>query len=145
MGDVRAESSQTIAATPEAVLAALADYSATRPAILPSAYSDYSVESGGTGEGTVFRYHLSAAGRERDYRMEVVEASAARLVEKDQGSSLSTTWTVTAQGASSLVSVVTTWQGAGGVGGFFEGIFAPLGVRRLQRETLANLERRLSG
>jgi hypothetical protein len=37
------------------------------------------------------------------------------------------------------VHVQTTWQGAGGVAGFFEGTFAPLGLRRIHTATLDKL------
>ena len=35
--------------------------------------------------------------------------------------------------------VVTTWDGASGIGGFFERRFAPAGLRRIHDELLANL------
>jgi len=145
MGVVKAESTQIVPASPETVYDALADYTTVRPAILPAAYSDYAVVEGGTGAGTVVTYRLSAAGRQRDYRMQVVNAEAGhRLVEQDQQSSLSTTWALAPVGGGTRVTVTTTWQGAGGIGGFFEGIFAPLGVRRLQGETLRNLAARFA-
>jgi hypothetical protein len=39
--------------------------------------------------------------------------------------------------------VKTTWNGAGGVKGFFEKTFAPLGLKRIQAEVLANLKKEL--
>ena len=42
--------------------------------------------------------------------------------------------------AGSSVTVKTTWNGADGVAGFFEKTFAPLGLRRIQDEVLANLK-----
>jgi hypothetical protein len=39
--------------------------------------------------------------------------------------------------------VKTTWNGAGGVGGFFEKTFAPLGLKKIQSEVLANLKNEL--
>jgi hypothetical protein len=39
--------------------------------------------------------------------------------------------------------VKTTWSGAGGIKGVFEGIFAPLGLRRIQGDVLANLKKEL--
>jgi hypothetical protein len=38
------------------------------------------------------------------------------------------------------VTVKTSWQGAGGVGGFFEKTFAPLGLRKIQSAVLENLK-----
>ena len=49
-------------------------------------------------------------------------------------------FTVTPQGERSRVQIRTVWQGAGGIGGFFEKTFAPLGLRKIQGEVLANLK-----
>jgi hypothetical protein len=49
-------------------------------------------------------------------------------------------WTVAPAGTGSSVTVKTTWTGAGGIGGFFEKTFAPLGLRKIQDEVLANLK-----
>ena len=46
-------------------------------------------------------------------------------------------------GPGSSVTVTTTWTGAGGVKGFFEKTFAPLGLKRIQGEMLANLKKEL--
>ena len=76
----------------------------------------------------------------RDCLLEVTEPAPGTLVESDQNSTMVTTWTVQAQGeGASSVHVQTTWQGAGGVAGFFEGTFAPLGLRRIHTATLDKL------
>jgi hypothetical protein len=36
--------------------------------------------------------------------------------------------------------VHTTWNGAGGIGGFFERTFAPAGLRRIYDGVLGNLD-----
>ena len=36
-----------------------------------------------------------------------------------------------------------SWNGAGGIGGFFEKTFAPLGLKKIQAEVLANLKQEL--
>jgi hypothetical protein len=55
---------------------------------------------------------------------------------------LVTNWTVAPAGAAgSSVTVKTTWKGASGIGGFFERSFAPIGLRKIQAEVLANLKR----
>jgi hypothetical protein len=41
--------------------------------------------------------------------------------------------------------VKTTWNGAGGVKGFFEKTFAPLGLRKIQAEVLGNLKSTVEG
>jgi hypothetical protein len=43
------------------------------------------------------------------------------------------------------VTLTATWDGAGGIGGFFEGLFAPLGLKRIYGEVLANLSGVLTG
>lgn len=146
MGQVKAESSLIISASPEATLAAVADYRETRPAILSEHYRDYRVLEGGTGSGTVAQWTLQATkSRSRDIKASVV-VDGGTVTEKDANSSLVTTWRVAPYGAgSSQVTVTTTWNGAGGIGGIFEGIFAPLGLKKIQSEVLGNLARRLAG
>lgn len=139
MARIHVELTREMAAPAPRVFACLADY-AVRPSWLPPAYSDFKVESGGTGAGTVVSYQLKVGPRERRYRMQVSEPSAgAVLQEADTTSSLVTTWTVTARGTTSQVALATAWNGAGGVGGFFERTFAPRGLRRLYDEQLARL------
>jgi hypothetical protein len=55
---------------------------------------------------------------------------------------LVTNWTVAPAGtAGSSVTMKSTWTGASGIGGFFERSFAPVGLRKIQAEVLANLRR----
>ena len=65
------------------------------------------------------------------------------VIEKDANSTMVTNWTVAPAGTGSTVTVKTSWQGAGGVGGFFEKTFAPLGLRKIQGEVLENLKTEL--
>jgi hypothetical protein len=137
MALVRATASTTIDAPPERVLELLRDYTA-RPTILTGNYSQCRVEAGGSGAGTLFAYHFSAGGRERDYRLKVEEEDQL-LRERDELSSFVCTWRVTPSGTGSDVSLTATWQGASGIGGIFEGLFAPLGLRRIYGQILGNL------
>jgi hypothetical protein len=41
--------------------------------------------------------------------------------------------------------VRTTWNGAGGIGGFFERTFAPKGLRRVYLDLLSRLDAQLAG
>jgi hypothetical protein len=71
-----------------------------------------------------------------------IDVAGHTVIEKDANSSLVTNWTVAPAGAAgSSVTVKTTWTGATGIGGFFERIFAPLGLRKIQDEVLANLKK----
>jgi hypothetical protein len=63
------------------------------------------------------------------------------LTETDQHSSLVTTFTVTPSGDGSRVSIATTWDGAGGIGGLFERLFAPRVIRRIYGDELARRDR----
>ncbi|MEU7278341.1 SRPBCC family protein [Streptomyces sp. NPDC045431] len=141
MAQVEATTERVIAADAETVFDALADYKDTRAKLLPQHFSEYQVREGGDGEGTLVHWKLQATSkRVRDCLLEVTEPSDGRLVEKDRNSSMVTTWTVTPAGEGrSRVVVTTVWNGAGGVGGFFERTFAPKGLGRIYDEVLAKL------
>lgn len=141
MAEVKATAERVIDKPSDAVYAALADYAGIRAGILPENYSEYEVLAGGHGAGTKVRWKLQATKkRVRDCLLEITEPAPGTLVESDQNSTMVTTWTVKPAGeAASSVHVQTTWQGAGGVAGFFEGTFAPLGLRRIHTETLDKL------
>jgi Polyketide cyclase / dehydrase and lipid transport len=145
MGNVSAASTILINAEPAAVLTAVGDYRVVRPKILSSHYHDYRVLEGGQGQGTVASWKLQATkSRVRDVKASVDVAGHA-VIEKDANSTLVTNWTVAPAGPGSSVTVTTTWKGAGGVKGFFEKTFAPLGLKRIQAEVLANLKREIEG
>lgn len=141
MAQVSASSSIQLAAAPERVLAALADYETVRPRILSDHYTDYRVVSGGQGEGTVVQWKLHATEkRVRDIEARV-SVSGSTITEQDANSTLVTTWSVVPNGSGSTVVTLTRWEGAGGVGGFFERTFAPIGLRKIQQQVLENLRR----
>lgn len=144
MGQVSAASTILIDADPAAVLDAIADYQNVRPKILSPQYSEYQVLQGGHGQGTVAKWKLQATeSRVREVQANV-DVAGHTVIEKDVNSSMVINWTVAPAGpAGSSVTVKTTWNGAGGVKGFFEKTFAPLGLRRIQDEVLANLKNEL--
>ena len=143
MGHVSAASTILINAEPAAVLTAVGDYREVRPKILSSHYRDYQVLEGGQGQGTVASWKLQATkSRVRDIKASVDVAGHA-VIEKDANSTLVTNWTVAPAGPGSSVTVTTTWSGAGGVKGFFEKTFAPLGLKKIQGEVLANLKKEI--
>jgi Polyketide cyclase / dehydrase and lipid transport len=143
MGHVSAANTILINADPTTVLSAVGDYQTVRPRILSSHYRDYQVLEGGQGQGTVASWKLQATkSRVRDVRANVDVAGHA-IIEKDANSTMITNWTVAPAGPGSSVTVTTTWAGASGVKGFFEKTFAPLGLRRIQAEVLANLKKEL--
>ena len=142
MSHIFVESERVVNASPEDVYEVLADYKGKRQQILTPNFLDYNVEKGGRGSGTVVRYRLHAARRERPYRMVVEEAVKGKLLtERDTNSSLVTTWKLSPveDGKQTVVRVATEWQGGKGVGGFFERTFAPLGLRRIYNNMLSLL------
>ena len=141
MAQVEATTERVVAADAEKVFDALADYSGTRARLLPEHFSEYEVREGGDGEGSLVHWKLQATSkRVRDCLLEVTEPTDGELVEKDRNSSMVTTWRVTPAGeGSSRVVVTTVWNGAGGIGGFFEKTFAPKGLGRIYDAVLARL------
>ena len=120
MGQITATTERVIDAPVAAVRAALADYEQIRPQILTDRFSEYRVESGGHGAGTRAHWKLAATKkRTRDCLVDVVESVEA---------------------GRSKVRTITTWNGASGIGGFFERTFAPKGLARIYDDVLANLE-----
>jgi hypothetical protein len=124
-------------------MAFLRDYRDSRQKILTDNFSAYRVEQGGKGDGTIYAYHFAAGRRERDYRLHVRE-TAGGLEEQDQMSSFVSTWTVEPARSGSTVTIESSWEGATGVGGFFEHRFAPLGLRRIYGQMLERLTAALS-
>lgn len=140
MGQVTATAERTIDAPADTVRTLVADYVDTRPKILTDAYRDYAVAKGGAGAGTVASWKLQATSkRVRDVAATVTEPRPGTIVETDTNSTMVTTWTVAEAGDKSTVRIETTWQGAGGIGGFFEKTFAPGGLKRIYDGVLANL------
>ena len=142
MSQVVATAEHVVRAPADRVRAALADYEGVRPRILPEQFSDYRVESGGRGAGTRVHWRFAATSRRvRDQLVEVTEPGPDSLVESDTNSSMVTTWTVhPADAGVSTVRVRTTWNGAGGIGGFFERTFAPRGLQRVYGTMLDRLD-----
>ncbi|MGY1741712.1 MULTISPECIES: SRPBCC family protein [unclassified Blastococcus] len=145
MGQVVATAESVVHAPVDRVRAGLADYAGVRRRSLPEQFSDYRVESGGQGAGTRVAWRFAATSkRVREQLVEVTQPDADTLVERDTRSSMVTTWTVAPAGAdATTVRVRTTWDGAGGIGGFFERTFAPKGLRRVYADLLGRLEREL--
>jgi hypothetical protein len=147
MTEVVATAERVVRAPAERTLAALADYENVRPRLVTEKFQDYRVEAGGQGAGTRVAWRFAATkSRVREQVMTVTQPTANTLVESDENSSLVTMWTVhPADGGLTTVRVRTSWQGAGGVGGFFERTFAPKGLRRVYDSMLERLDAEVAG
>ena len=143
MARIHIEAERTVEAKPEDVYAILSDYTGGHQSILPQEnFKDFAVEEGGVGAGTVLSFKIAAGGRLRPFRMRVSEPERGRVLEeKDLDSSAVTTFTVKPAGGErrSQVRIVTEWEGAKGVGGFFERTFAPGALKRIYDKELTNL------
>ena len=146
MSEVVTTAEHVVRAPAERVLAALADYEGARRRILPEQFSDYRVEAGGRGAGTRVHWRFAATSkRVRDQLIEVTQPATDTLVERDANSSMVTTWAVhPADAGVTTVRVRTTWNGAGGIGGFFERTFAPKGLARVYESMLQRLDAELA-
>jgi hypothetical protein len=141
MGTIEVSAERSVCAPAATVYGYIADMREHHPKFLPPAFTDFQVESGGVGAGTVTTFAVTAGGRTRKYRMQVAEPEPGRvLTETDSGSSLVTTFTVTPQGDDCTVRISTSWEGAGGIGGFFERTFAPRVLRGMYADELARLD-----
>ena len=141
MGRIDVAAEGTVEASADTVYGYLADMREHHPHFLPPAFSDFQVEEGGVGAGTVTRFTVTAGGRSRQYRMRVSEPEPGRvLTESDQNSSLVTKFTVTPEGDRSRVRIASSWDGAGGIGGIFERLFAPRVLRTLYADELKRLD-----
>ena len=141
MAPISVSAERTVGAPAPEVYGYIADHRDHHANFLPPQFSDFQVESGGVGAGTITRFKFTAGGRTRELRTEVTEPEPGRvLTESDTLSSSVTTWTVTPQDSACRVQISTTWRGAGGVGGFFERMFAPRALRRIYDDELSRLD-----
>lgn len=141
MGTIHVSAERQVSAPAATVYGYLADMREHHPKFLPPAFSGFEVESGGVGAGTVTRFRVTAGGRARDYRMKVEEPEPGRvLTESDTTSSLVTTFTVNPREPGCHVRVSSEWEGAAGMGGFFERLFAPRVMQRIYADELERLD-----
>jgi hypothetical protein len=145
MGQVSASSTVVIDAEPETM------FGGSRGITRPSAgrSSPRSTATTGCSRRTACRHRGDgeAAGDQiamRDVKVNV-DVAGHTVIERDANSTMVINWTVAAAGSGSSVTVKTSWQGAGGIGGFFEKTFARLGLRKIQGEVLENLKKQVEG
>jgi hypothetical protein len=146
MAQIRAAAERSVAASPEHVYRILADYREHHPKILPPAFSNFRVEEGGVGAGTVINFDLKLGGQSHTYRQRVAEPEPGRvLTETDMSTGATTTFTVTPEGDGSRVRIETVYEGDGGIRGLIEKLLAPLLLKRLYADELKRLDRHATG
>ena len=112
------------------------------PKFLPPAFSDFRVEEGGYGAGTVISFRGKTAGRVRDFRMRCHRARARPRSGGERHPLQHGDGLHSYAGGRRLTGKLRARAGMGQrrVGGFFERIFAPIALRRLYRDELARLD-----
>lgn len=142
MSEVHVLAEGLVGAPSAHVYALISDFQQHHHRFLPRNFTNLEIEQGGIGAGTIFTFTVTAGGRVRNYRMRVGEPEPGRvLTESDTLSSMETTWTLTPAGDRTVVRIETRWEGATGMPGFFERLFAPPALRRIYREELRRLDR----
>jgi hypothetical protein len=140
MGTINVVQEGAVGAPADLTYQLLAD-DAHHAKFLPEGITDFEVVEGGVGAGTLHRFKVAAGGRVREYLMRVSEPEPGRVItETDQNSSLVTSFTVTPSGDACTVRIQTQWNGAGGIGGFFERTFAPKVMRKMYADELTRLD-----
>jgi hypothetical protein len=107
----------------------LTDYRNGHPHVLPPAFSDFVVESGGKGAGTTISYTLRAAGITRRIRHNVSEPKVGHiLVEDAPGDPTRTTFTLTpaGDGDKTRLVIATDQTTPPGITGAITRLLAPL-------------------
>lgn len=118
----------------------IADYENHHWRFLPPAATDFGVEEGGVGAGTVLHVTFKLAGQSQTYRMRVEEPEPGRvLTETEIDGPTVTTYMVEPQGAGSRVHLETEWEPADGLAGLVDRLLGPLLVRRLYNDLLDRL------
>lgn len=105
----------------------IAGYAEQHPRILPREFSDYRVEAGGRGAGTIISVKVTFLGGARRVRMAITEPEPGRVVAETD----STTQTVDAVARGSTVTIDTRFRRSGRLRGAAESLVAPRALRRL--------------
>jgi hypothetical protein len=138
MAEARISQERLISAPAGVVYDCLADYT-HYPRILPDAFTDFRVERGGRGGGTIITFRLKAAGSTRSYRGEVTEPEPGRVLSETYTDGAVTSFYVEPQGDGTQVRIETRWQPRG-IRGVIERLLSPRILLPLYAEELENLE-----
>jgi len=141
MANISASGEGIVSAATDKVYRVIADYREHHPKFLPPAFSEFRVEEGGVGAGTIVSYKLKLGGQTSSYRVRVTEPEPGRtLTETDIATGIATTFTVTPEGDQrSRVNISTTLPASGGIRGWLERVFAPRMLGKLYTDELQRL------
>ena len=143
MTEIHATAERRVSAPAERVYRILADYEHHRR-ILPGAFSDFRIERGGVGAGTVVSFKVRAGGVTQFHRDTVAEPEPGRVLTESNDRGKVTTFTVTPVGGptsdQALVKIETRYP-AKGLQGLVERLVAPRMLRGLFLDELERLDR----
>ncbi len=143
MTEIYATAERQVSAPAERVYRILADYE-HHQRILPAAFSDFTIEHGGVGAGTVVSFKVTVGGVTQFHRDAVAEPEPGRVLTEANDKGKLTTFTVTPVGGSAadrtLVKIETRWPSKG-LRGLVERLVAPRMLRGLFLDQLERLER----
>ena len=142
MPEISLAESAVIPAPAAVLYRMIADYRVSHPSILPRPpFGELTVEEGGYGAGTVIRYTLRIAGKERTARAVVAEPEPGRvLTERDLATGMLTTFSFEEVEGGTRATFRTEWN-TPGLKGWIEKLLVPGMLRKVYREELANLAR----
>ena len=141
MTQIRVRAERVINAPAAVVYRCLADYRQHHPKFLPDAFSNFTVEQGGVGAGTVVRYTVTVPGRPRHYRDVISEPEPGRVLAESDDAGKVTTFTVEPNGDQCLVKIETVFPAAPGLAGLIERWLAPRLLAPIYKDELERLNR----
>jgi hypothetical protein len=116
------------------------DFREHHPKFLPPQFSDFTVEAGGIGAGTLHSFKMTLGGRTTEYRVRVGEPEPGRvLIESAPARCMLTTFTVDRDDGGSRVRIDTSWYSTG-IQGLVERLVAPRMLVKVYQEELRLLE-----
>ena len=136
MSPVTATAQARVDAPAELVLEIIRDFDGHHRHILPPAFSDFRVEQGGVGAGTVTSFTTTLGGRAVRGRTHVTEPEPGVIRETVEGRDMVTDFRVAPDGGASAVEITTTWT----PDGVAERLLAPALLRRVYRQELDLLD-----
>ena len=140
MSRVQVAEQRVIAAPAEQIYHYIADYRQHHPRFLPPAFSNFTVEQGGYGAGTIYSFDLKVGNRSQHFRQQVEEPAPRRvLLERTLDVPQTTTFVIQLEGTRTLVRIETV-RTTGGLRGIVERLLVPRILQHLYRQELEMLD-----
>ena len=128
-----------IDAPADLVLEIIRDFDGHHRRILPPAFSDFEIEHGGYGHGTIMRFKTTLGGRTTEGRSLASEPEPGVIREQILGRDMVTTFRVVPEGEGAHAKISTAWTPAPGLSGILERLFVPGMLRKVYVQELALL------